>query len=67
MSDFTEDFVSDVLEFGFRRCEAARMVGGIAACDAADGKPVPSGWQYDMISEYFVPSLSVLDTAAELQ
>jgi hypothetical protein len=66
VSDFTEDFVSDVLEFGFRRCEAARMVGGIAAQDVFEGTLVPSGWQYDMISEYYVPSLDVLDAAAEL-
>jgi hypothetical protein len=42
------------------------MVGGIAAQDVFEGTLVPSGWQYDMISEYYVPSLDVLDAAAEL-
>lgn len=44
----------------FRKCEAARTVGGISARDALEGKPVPDGWRLDYQTQYYLPPNVVL-------
>lgn len=48
-----------------RRCEAARMVGGIPYRDILEGRAVPDGWVYDFITEYFVPPNAHLDAGLQ--
>jgi hypothetical protein len=43
------------------RCHAAHMSGGIAARHVLEGATVPDGWVHDVLSQYWVPSLDVLD------
>jgi len=60
----TQEFVSDFLSEMFRRCEAARSLGGISMRDVFEGAAIPDGWQFDLYTEYYVPSINALDEAS---
>jgi hypothetical protein len=52
----TPETVRQTLVSLLRRCEAARLAGGMAAQDVADGiVVVPEGWEFDWRTEYYIP------------
>lgn len=49
--------VTEILRDFEHRCAAAKLVGGISAEDALNGKAtVPDGWVLDMATDFFVPA-----------
>lgn len=52
----TEEMVKNVIDAMFRRCAAARAIGGIALRDVVDGTAeIPDGWALDFDTDYFIP------------
>lgn len=47
--------VADFIELANRRAGLARQAGGISAQAIAEGRPVPDGWHYDDISQFWLP------------
>ena len=63
--EITTQMISQILADGFRRCEMAKLSGGIPHRDAVEGKPVPTGWVLDPISEFWVDPSICLDTVTQ--
>ena len=51
----TPEFIAETLERVRRRCEAARMSGGISLEDKVNGEKIPSDWVFDPVTAYFLP------------
>jgi hypothetical protein len=58
-------FVQNEVSSFFRRCEAAKLMGGIPLTDIVEGKTPPEGWIHDSLTDYYVPSIAALDLASD--